>query len=56
MAKDVQGGGGKAEFGHVVERLGIGLINALTPQAKSRVERANRRYRNRRSMPGRSEA
>ena len=34
-------GDGKTEFGRVVERLGITLINALTPQAKGRVERAN---------------
>jgi hypothetical protein len=40
-AKDAQSGDGKTEFGRVVERLEIGLINALTPQAKGRVERAN---------------
>jgi transposase len=40
-AKDAESGDGKTEFGRVVERLGIGLINALTPQAKGRVERAN---------------
>jgi hypothetical protein len=32
---------GKTEFGRVMERLEIGLINALTPQAKGRAERAN---------------
>jgi transposase len=40
-AKDAESGDGKTEFGRVVERLDIGLINALTPQAKGRVERAN---------------
>jgi hypothetical protein len=40
-AKDAEGGDGKTEFSPVVERLEIGLINALTPQAKGRVERAN---------------
>ena len=40
-AKDAMSGDGKTEFGRVVERLGITLINALTPQAKGRVERAN---------------
>ena len=40
-AKDAQSGDGKTEFGRVVERLDITLINALTPQAKCRVERAN---------------
>ena len=36
-AKDAESGDGKTEFGHVAERLDIGLINALTPQAKGRV-------------------
>ena len=40
-AKDARSGDGKTEFGRVVERLDIGLINALMPQAKGRVERAN---------------
>jgi transposase len=40
-AKDAESGDGKTEFGRVVERLDIALINALTPQAKGRVERAN---------------
>lgn len=40
-AKNAESGDGKSEFGRVVERLGIGLINALTLQAKGRVERAN---------------
>jgi hypothetical protein len=35
------------EFGRVVERLEIGLINALTPQAKGRVERANQTLQDR---------
>jgi hypothetical protein len=40
-AKDAAGGDGETEFGRVAERLRIELINALTPQAKGRVERAN---------------
>jgi hypothetical protein len=39
-AKDAASGDGKTEFGRVVERLEIGLINALTPQPKGHVERA----------------
>jgi hypothetical protein len=46
-AKDAQSGDGKTEFGRVVERLEIGLINALTPQAKGRVERANQTLQDR---------
>jgi hypothetical protein len=46
-AKDAEGGDGKTEFGRVVERLDIALINALTPQAKGRVERANQTLRDR---------
>jgi transposase len=46
-AKDARSGDGKTEFGRVVERLGIGLINALTPQAKGRVERANQTLQDR---------
>jgi transposase len=46
-AKDAQSGDGKTEFGRVVERLGIGLLNALTPQAKGRVERANQTLQDR---------
>jgi hypothetical protein len=46
-AKDAQIGDGKTEFGRVVERLDIGLINALTPQAKGRVERANQTLQDR---------
>jgi transposase len=45
--KDAQSGDGKTEFGRVVERLQIGLINALTPQAKGRVERANQTLQDR---------
>ncbi len=40
-AKDAASGDGKTELGRVSERLRIELINALTPQAKGRVERAN---------------
>jgi transposase len=46
-AKDAAGGDGKTEFGRVVERLEIGLIHALTPQAKGRVERANQTLQDR---------
>jgi transposase len=46
-AKDTKSGDGKTEFGRVVERLDIGLINALTPQAKGRVERANQTLQDR---------
>lgn len=46
-AKDAQGGDGKTEFGRVVERLDIELINAQTPQAKGRVERANQTLQDR---------
>jgi transposase len=46
-AKDAQSGDGKTEFGRVLERLEIGLINALTPQAKGRVERANQTLQDR---------
>jgi hypothetical protein len=30
-AKDAENGDGKTEFGRSAERVGIGLINALTP-------------------------
>jgi hypothetical protein len=46
-AKDAESGDGKTEFGRVMERLDIGLINALTPQAKGRVERANQTLQDR---------
>jgi transposase len=46
-AKDAQSGDGRTEFGRVVDRLEIGLINALTPQAKGRVERANQTLQDR---------
>ena len=48
-AKDAQSGDGKTEFGRAVERLEIGLINALTPQANGRVERANQTLQDRAS-------
>ncbi len=44
-AKEAESGDGKTEFERVVERLGIALIHARTPQAKGRVERANQRCR-----------
>jgi len=46
-AKDAKSGDGKTEFGRVAERLEIELINALTPQAKGRVERANQTLQDR---------
>lgn len=46
-AKDAESGDGKTEFGRVVERLGIELINASTPQAKGRVERSNQTFQDR---------
>ena len=46
-AKDARSGDGKTEFGRVVERLEIDPINAPTPQAKGRVERANQTLRDR---------
>ncbi len=46
-AKDAESGDGKTEFGRVVERLGIELINAHTPQAKGRVERSNQTFQDR---------
>lgn len=46
-AKDASGGDGKTEFGRVLDRLDIALINALTPQAKGRVERANQTLQDR---------
>ena len=46
-AKDAQSGDGKTEFGRVAERLDIALIYAMTPQAKGRVERANRTMQSR---------
>ena len=46
-AKEAATGDGKTEFGRVAERLGIELINASTPQAKGRVERANQTLQDR---------
>ena len=46
-AKEAANGDGKTEFGRVVARLDIGLITALTPQAKGRVERANQTLQDR---------
>lgn len=45
--KEAESGDGKTEFGRVVERLGIELINANTPQAKGRVERSNQTFQDR---------
>ena len=46
-AKDAESGDGKTEFGRVVDRLDIELINANTPQAKGRVERSNQTLQDR---------
>ena len=46
-AKDAASGDGLTEFGRAAARLGIELINALTPQAKGRVERANQTLQDR---------
>ena len=46
-AKDAASGEGKTEFGRVVARLDIASIQALTPQAKGRVERANQTLQDR---------
>ncbi len=46
-AKDAVSGDGKTEFGRVAERLKIELVNASTPQAKGRVERANQTLQDR---------
>ena len=46
-AKEAVSGDGLTEFGHVAERLKIELIQAKTPQAKGRVERANQTLQDR---------
>ncbi len=46
-AKEAAGGDGFTEFGRVAERLRIQLIQATTPQAKGRVERANQTLQDR---------
>ena len=46
-AKDAASGDGKTAFGRVAERLKIELIQARTPQAKGRVERANQTLQDR---------
>jgi transposase len=46
-AKEAQSGDGLTEFGRVAERLRIELIQASTPQAKGRVERANQTLQDR---------
>ncbi len=45
--EDAAGGDGKTEFGRVMARLDIASIQALTPQAKGRVERANQTLQDR---------
>lgn len=46
-AKEAASGDGSTEFGRVAERLRIELIQATTPQAKGRVERANQTLQDR---------
>ena len=46
-AKEAANGDGHTEFGRVAERLRIELIQATTPQAKGRVERANQTLQDR---------
>lgn len=46
-AKEAESGDGYTEFGRVAERLRIELIQAATPQAKGRVERANQTLQDR---------
>ena len=46
-AKEAAGGDGYTEFGRAAERLRIELIQATTPQAKGRVERANQTLQDR---------
>jgi transposase len=46
-AKEAASGDGSTEFGRVAERLRIELIQARTPQAKGRVERANQTLQDR---------
>ena len=46
-AKDLDSGDGLTEFGRVTARLGIEQICATTPQAKGRVERANKTLQDR---------
>ena len=46
-AKEAASGDGYTQFGRVAERLRIELIQATTPQAKGRVERANQTLQDR---------
>jgi len=46
-AKEAMTGDGYTEFGRVAERLRVELIQATTPQAKGRVERANQTLQDR---------
>jgi len=46
-AKEAASGDGRTEFARVAERLRIELIQATTPQAKGRVERANQTLQDR---------
>jgi transposase len=46
-AKEAESGDGLTEFGRVAERLRVELIQATTPQAKGRVERANQTLQDR---------
>lgn len=46
-AKDAKGGDGITQFGRALTDLNIDIINAHTPQAKGRVERANQTLQDR---------
>lgn len=46
-AKDAKGGDGITQFGRALTDLNIDIINAHTPQAKGRVERANKTLQDR---------
>ena len=45
--KEAKSGNGYTQFGRALDKLGIELINANSPQAKGRVERANRTLQDR---------
>ena len=45
--KEAKSGDGYTQFGRALDKLGIELINANSPQAKGRVERANRTLQDR---------
>ncbi len=46
-SKEAKGGDGTTQFGRALNDLNIEIINAHSPEAKGRVERANRTLQNR---------